>query len=182
MSTKVDTTTAASSPEVTPTPSVSVAQSDANTAADVTHPPAEEGDTQEFDKRGMSESQLRAEAVSIEHLMIHFPKNPYCKACCKTRLRRKPRKRRTVPRELNGKFGSCITLDHVYAHSGEMEGMDGSMDMLVIYDLATEKIDAFPAKSKNADETHAAPQNFRGTTYVDVDYSDNSREIQQAIR
>ena len=56
ISTKVDTTTAAPTPEVTPTPSVSVAQSDANTAADVTHPPADEGDTQDFDKRGMSES------------------------------------------------------------------------------------------------------------------------------
>jgi hypothetical protein len=70
----------------------------------------------------------------------------------------------------------------VYAHSEEMEGIDGSMDMLVIYDLATEKIDAFPAKSKNADETHTALQNFRGTTYVDVVYSDNSREIKQAVR
>jgi hypothetical protein len=58
-----------------------------------------------------------------------------------------------------------------------MEGIDGSMDMLVIYDLATEKIDAFPAKSKNADETHTALQNFRGTTSIDVVYSDNSREI-----
>jgi hypothetical protein len=66
-----------------------------------------------------------------------------------------------------------------------MEGIDGSMDMLVIYviyDLATEKIDAFPAKSKNADETHTALQNFRGTTYVDVVCSDNAREIKQAIR
>ena len=56
------------------------------------------------------------------------------------------------------------------------------MDMLVIYDLGTEKIDAFPAKSQNADETHTALQHFRGKTYVDVVYSDNSREIKQAVR
>ena len=102
---KVDNITAAPSPETSITPSVSVAQSDASTTAAEIHQPGEAEEIPEIDRRGMTESQLMAEAVSIERLMIHVPKNPYCKACCKTRFRRKPRKRRTVPRELNGKFG-----------------------------------------------------------------------------
>ena len=101
----------------------------------MTHPPAAEEESPEIDRRGLSESQLKEKAVSINRLMTDFPKNPYCKSCCKNRPRRKPRKRRTVPRELIGKFGSRLTLDHVHAHSEEMEGIDGSMDVLAFYDL-----------------------------------------------
>ena len=59
----------------------------------------------------------------------------------------------------------------MYAHSEQMEGIDGSLDMLVIYDLGTEKLDAYPAKSKNSDDTYAAVQDFRGSTYLDMVYS-----------
>ena len=45
-------------------------------------------------------------------------------------------------------FGKSVTMDHVYAHSEHLEGIDGSLDLLVMYDIGTEKIDTFPAKSK----------------------------------
>ena len=54
--------------------------------------------------------------------------------------------------------------------------------MLVIYDVGTEKIDAYPAKSKDADDTYYAMQDFRGTAYLDMVYSDNSKEIKKAVR
>ena len=63
-----------------------------------------------------------------------------------------------------------------------MEGIDGSLDMLVIYDLGTVKIDSYPAKSKSSDDTYYAIQDFRGNTYVDMVYSDNSKEIKLAVR
>ena len=109
---------------------------------------------QEFDTRGMCERDLREEAVSIEHLMTHFPKNPYCDACQRARIRRKANRRRKEPREMADKsFGKSVTLDHTYAHTETMEGIDGSLDMCIIYDVGTEKIDAYPARSKNADDT-----------------------------
>ena len=137
---------------------------------------------EEFPDRGMCERDLREEAVSIEHLMTHFPKNPYCKACQRARIRRKANRKRTTPREVSPEFGACVTLDHAYAHTKAMEGIDGSLDMLVIYDVGTEKIDAYPAKSKDADDTYYAIQDFRGTTYLDMVYSDNSKEIKKAVR
>ena len=74
--TKVDNTTAAPSPEKTSVPSVCVAQSDASTTAAEIHQPAEEEDIPEIDRLGMNESQLRAKAVSIEHLMTPFHPKP----------------------------------------------------------------------------------------------------------
>ena len=136
----------------------------------------------EWDDRGKCERDLRAEAVSLEHLMCHYPKNRFCRACILARLRRKASRRRRDVRTFCPDFGACVTLDHVYAHSTEMEGIDGSLDMLVIYDLGTEKIDAYPAKSKNADDTYNAIQDFRGSTYIDTVYSDNSKEIKKAVR
>ena len=114
--------------------------------------------------------------------MTHFPKNPYCPACRKSRLRRKANRRNREAREVAAVFGQSVTMDHVYAHTEQMEGIDGSLDMLVMYDIGTEKIDAFPSKSKSADDTYAAIQDFRGTTYLRCVYSDNSREIKSAVR
>ena len=133
----------------------------------------EKEEIEEFDHRGMCERDLREEAVSIAHLMTHFPKNPYCKACLRARLRRMANRRRKGPKlNIAPAFGSCVTLDHVYAHSEEMEGIDGSLDMLVCYDIGTEKIDAYPAKSKDHEDTYQAVPDFRGSTYLDTVYSD----------
>ena len=44
---------------------------------------------------------------------------------------------------MDPEFGASITLDHVYAHNTELEGVDGSLDLLVLYDLGTGKLDAY---------------------------------------
>ena len=115
--------------------------------------PAAVEEADEDQHRGMSESQLRAEAVSIAHLMTHFPKNPYCPACRKSRLRRKAHRRHEV-KEIEPTFGNSVTMDHVYAHSEQLDGLDGSLNLLVVYDIGAEKIDAFHVKPKSADDTH----------------------------
>ena len=79
-----------------------------------TEAPESDGDElEEYDDRGMCERDLREEAVSIAHLMTHYPKNPFCKACQRARLRRKANRKRQEPREVTPEFGSCVTLDHV---------------------------------------------------------------------
>ena len=54
----------------------------------------------EWDDRGMCERDLREEAVSMEHLMCHHPKNWFCKACQRSRLRRKANRKRRVPTDV----------------------------------------------------------------------------------
>ena len=35
-----------------------------------------------------TEAELRAEAVSIPHLLSHLPKNPFCDACCRAKAQK----------------------------------------------------------------------------------------------
>ena len=43
---------------------------------------------------GKRERDLKAEAVSVTHLMTHTPKNPYCAACQRSKVQRKPCRRK----------------------------------------------------------------------------------------
>ena len=52
---------------------------------------------------------------------------------------------------------------------------------LMCYDIGTEKIDAYPARSNDHQDTDQAVADFRGETYLDMVYSDNSGEIKKAI-
>ena len=63
------------------------------------------------------EDRLRLEATSPEHLMTHFPKNPYCQWCqrgrmCSARVRRKPADADIVPdKEPPTAFGQEMSTD-----------------------------------------------------------------------
>ena len=142
------------------------------------------GELEEISDRGRTEEQLRAEAVSIDHLMTHWPKNRFCQACMRSRLRRKAarsNKHRDDVRECEPVFCDLVTMDHVYAHKQDMIGFDGNKDAMIIADIGTGKFDCYPLKSKDADDAHWAIQNFRGKNYINMVYSDNSREIQKAV-
>merc|ERR1712115_396034 len=62
-----------------------------------------------------------------------------------------------------------------------MIGFDGNKDAMIIADVGTGKFDCYPLKSKDADDAHWAIQNFRGKNYINMVYSDNSREIQKVM-
>ena len=49
-------------------------------------PPAEADDV--LAERVAKKRDLKAEALAPEHLMTHFPKNPYCEVCSGTKVRR----------------------------------------------------------------------------------------------
>ena len=41
-----------------------------------------------------SERDLKAEAISVTRLMTHTPRNPYCAACQRSKVQRKPCRRK----------------------------------------------------------------------------------------
>ena len=71
-------------------------------------------------------------------------------------------------------FGDAITLDHVDANAKEMRSFDGDRDLLVIYDLATGCLGAYPVKSKNAGEVLQALVHFAGGDTIKSVYSDRA--------
>ena len=100
---------------------------------------------------------LKAEAKSRWHLLVHEPKNPHL--CRISKLQHKPARRHSNvvrPR----KFGEKITADHVYAHSDQMGGITGDMDVFVIYDLGTDWLGVCPVGSKKVAEAKVALVHF----------------------
>ena len=102
---------------------------------------------------------LKAEAKSRAHLLVHEPKNPHCPACRISSMQHKPARRHSnVVRPK--KFGDKITADHVYAHSEQMGGVGGDMDVFVVYDLGTDWLGVYPVGSKKVAETKPALVHF----------------------
>ena len=76
------------------------------------------------DPAGKTVRALKAEAVSVTHLMTHTPKNPYCAACRRAKVQRKPCRRKKWFKGLKPtKFGEQVTADHVIANSDRSMGV-----------------------------------------------------------
>ena len=63
---------------------------------------------------------LKAEAVSLEHLMTHTPFNGRCPSCLRAKMLRKPARRiEHDPAVAPKKVGDLVNADHIIAHSDE---------------------------------------------------------------
>ncbi len=83
-------------------------------------------------------SNLKLEALSVEHLFTHYPNNKYCSACQRARLRRRPIGVRSEKVDKAEKLGDIITCDHIIASRDEAEGLLSDKTTLTIYDMATQ--------------------------------------------
>ena len=126
------------------------------------------------------ELKLREQAVSLQHLLTHLPKNPYCKASVRAKARRSPAKRSRGPAPRRAhvtKYGDELSADHI------MLGPSGDgRTVLVIRDLATGWIDAIPLPDKSADSTYQGFRRAFGRAAVGVVHSDNAPEFESALK
>ena len=67
---------------------------------------------------------LKVEAKSLRHQLLHDGFNPHCTICREAKAIRKHNKQRTKVKVPEA-FGHVVTCDHVYAHSEELEGITG---------------------------------------------------------
>ena len=111
-------------------------------------------------------------------VFTHFPKDPYCDICLKTKIKRASCRRRAgtvVPRaEI---FGDLITADHKVP-SEESESRNNHRYAVVVQDLATQRIQSYPCKTKSSQETQRSLQEFlEPSRKPKVIYTDNSLDI-----
>ena len=125
---------------------------------------------------------LQEQAVSLEHLLTHEPKNDHCQACRRAKARHRPHRRKHLISERATRFGELVTADHVYAHSEALEGCDGARDMLVVFDVGTGLLGAYPAASKGARETMESLVHFAGNRRYRRIYTDAAPELIAAVR
>ena len=97
------------------------------------------------------------EVVSGTHSMhTHFPKDPNFEICKRTKITRAPCRRRTgklVPRAES--FGDLLTVDHKVLSEG-CESRNNHRYAVVVHDLPTQWIQAYPCKTKTSQETESA--------------------------
>ena len=100
---------------------------------------------------------LKAEAISVSHLMTHFPKNPHCTACQRAKMTTAPARKTYRPEPDPQVFGENVTADHVIIIESD-EGVDGERAALVIIDRGNGWIDCYPVADKTAEE---CPRSWR---------------------
>ena len=94
-----------------------------------------------------------------KHIVFsHFLKDQNCEICKRTKITRAPCRRRNgeaVPRAVN--FGDLITADHKVL-SDNCESRNNHRYAVVVQDLATQWIQAYPCKNNTSQETQKSLQ------------------------
>ena len=123
----------------------------------------------------------RREDLGKHNVHTHFPKDRNCEICKRTKITRAPRRRRNgeaVPRAVN--FGDLITADHKVP-SDNCESRNNHRYAVVVQDLATQWIQAYPCKNKTSQETQRSLQKFlEPERKPKVNYTDNSLGLGKA--
>ena len=97
--------------------------------------------------------RLRKEAKSINHMLTHHPKNPFCTICRYSKAQAQPARRiRLEHKRAFRKFGECVTADHAVLGKYDTRGLDGEHNGLLIQDLGSQWIDFSPTWTKNAQD------------------------------
>ena len=102
----------------------------------------------------------RSADLGKHSVYTHFPKDRNCEICQRTKITRAPCRRRiggAVPRADN--FGDLITADHKVL-SDNCESRNNHRYAVVVQDLATQWIQAYPCETKTSQETQRSLQKF----------------------
>ena len=123
----------------------------------------------------------RREDLGKHSVHTHFPKDRNCEICKRTKITRTPCRRRigeAVPRA--EKLGDLITADHKVL-SDNCKSRNNHRYAVVVQDLATQWIQAYPCKTKTSRETQRSLQKFlEPDRKPKVIHTDNSLEFGKA--
>ena len=123
----------------------------------------------------------RPDYLGKHNVHSHFPGDRNCEIWKRTKITRAQCRRRNgeaVPRAAN--FGNLITADHKVL-SDNCESRNNHRYAVVVQDLATQWIQAYPCKNKTSQETQRSWQKFlEPERKPKVIYTDNSLELGKA--
>ena len=129
----------------------------------------------------LSLQPMRSVDLGKHSVYIHFPKDRNCEICQRTKITSAPCRRRigiVVLRAEN--FGDLITAD-LKVLSDNCESRNNHRYAVVVQDLATQWIQAYPCKTKTSQETQRSLQKFlEPNRNPKVIYTDNSLEFGKA--
>ena len=114
-------------------------------------------------------------------MATHFPQDRNCEICKRTKITRAPCRRRNRGAVLRAEnVGDLITAHHKVL-SDKFESRNNHRYAIVVQDLATQWIQAYPCKTKTSQETQRSLQKFlEPDRKPEVIYTDNSLEFGKA--
>ena len=125
-------------------------------------------------------TSARSEDLGEHNVHTHFPN---CEICQRTKITRAPCRRRiggAIPRAEN--FGDLITADHKVL-SDNCESRNNHRHAVLVQDLATQWIQAYPCKTTTSEETQRSLQKFlEPDRNPKVTHTDNSLEFGKACQ
>ena len=142
--------------------------------ADEREDPAGEDEPEES-----KDERLKREASSPEHLLCHFPKNPYCWVCGIANVMMKQARRITDPgrRIVTSAFGEHVCADHIVLMNDGAFGLEGERAALFILDMHCRFPAVVPLRNKTATEAFKALRYYLGDVVITKLYTDNSKEL-----
>ena len=126
-----------------------------------------------------SDSERPTKVANRKHsIYVHFPKDRHSEICLRTKMTGAPCRRRTgeaVPQAEN--VGDLITADHKILSEG-CESRNNHRYAVMVQDLATQRIQSYPCKTKTSQETKRSFRHFlEPSEKPKVIYTDNSWEL-----
>ena len=133
------------------------------------NPAPEDQDTSSSSHELPMESRAKVEPGSGEHgVNTHFPKDPNCDVCLKTKITR------ASCRRLAGTVGPRAENYVIFL----LRITKFSVNAVVVQDLATQWLQSYPCKTRTSQETQKSLQKFLGPTRKpNVLSTDNSLEL-----
>ena len=127
------------------------------------------------------EPRAKVEPGSGKHgVYTHFPKDPNCDICLKTKITRASCRRRAGTVVLQAENFGDLTADHKVLGGGS-ESRNNHRYAVVVQDLATQWLQCYPCKTKTSQETQKSQMKFlEPTRKPKVIYTDNSSEFGKA--
>ena len=127
---------------------------------------------------------LKTEAKSIYHLMVHIPKNPWCDFCVQAKMQRRShlRGRSSGFRSKPKKFGDHVSFDFILSYTLGSKGMDGESEVAVFKDHFTGWTQGFAVRNRESVTLLETIKQFAGSVdRIRVLYSDGGPEVDAAL-
>ena len=122
----------------------------------------------------------RRDDLGKHSVYTHFPEDRNCEICQRTKITRAPCRRRNGGAVLRAEnFGDLITVDHKVL-SDSCESRNNHRYAVVVPDLATQSIQAYPCKTKTSQETRSLQKFLEPDRKHKVIYTDKSLEVGKA--
>ena len=142
---------------------------------------AESDDPAEREIRKCVRKDLKAEAKTLRHMLLHRPYNQYCATCRRAKCRRayhRSHKNRVDRGPRPRRFGDQITCDAFLSRKYASRGWRGENVGLVMYDRATKFYGVYPKASKSMAHMRQAYREFWGVRgKPKMMYHDNAPEL-----